>query len=465
MCRFCCPLTATAPTGARDARFPVTPDLAVRGGLLVTSGGVLAADLAVANGVVAGVGEVVAARSELDADGLHVFPGLIDAHVHFNEPGRTHWEGFASGSAALAAGGGTVFCEMPLNADPPLLTPDDFHAKRMAAERASLTDFALWGGLTPDNLEQLEPLAACGVVGFKAFMANSGIAEFRAADDFTLFEGMRRAAALGLPVAVHAESEALTRGLSATIRAAGGRGVADYLASRPIVAELEAIQKALLFAEETGADLHVVHVSTARGVALVRAAAARGDRATCETCPHYLHFSEDDVLRVGAALKCAPPLRPESERAALLHVLEHIDLIASDHSPAPPELKTDPDFFRVWGGIAGVQATLSVLLSLGVSPSRVAALTAQRPAERFRLPRKGKLEPGYDADFALVELGGTTTLDETTLLTRYKDGAYSGHTLKGRVRATYLRGQAITEDGAVVAAPSGKLVIPERKPF
>ncbi len=435
----------------------------MRGGLLVTPAGVLAADLAVENGVVVALGEVGAAYTDLDADGLHVFPGLIDPHVHFNEPGRTHWEGFASGSAALAAGGGTLFCEMPLNADPPLLTPDDFYAKRAAAERASLTDFALWGGLTPDNLDQLEPLAACGVVGLKAFMADSGIPEFRAADDFTLFEGMRRAAALGLPVAVHAESEALTSGLKAAARAAGGRGAADYLASRPVVAELEAIQKALLFAAETGADLHVVHVSTARGVALVRAAAARGVRATCETCPHYLYFSEDDVLREGAALKCAPPLRLERERVALLNALEHVDLIASDHSPAPPDLKTGPDFFGVWGGISGVQATLGVLLSLGVSPERVAASTAQRPAERFRLARKGRLEPGFDADFSLVDLGGTTTLDETTLLTRYKDGAYRGHTLKGRVRATYRRGQAIIDDGAVVAAPFGKLVTPERK--
>lgn len=442
----------------------MTLELAVRGGLLVTPAGVLAADLAVENGVVVGVGEVGAARTDINADGLHVFPGLIDAHVHFNEPGRTHWEGFASGSAALAAGGGTLFCEMPLNADPPLLTPAQFGTKRAAAERASLTDFAFWGGLTPDNPEQLGPLAACGVVGFKAFMADSGIPEFRAADDFTLFEGMRRAAALGVPVAVHAESEALTKGSSATIRTAGGRGAADYLASRPIVAELEAIQKALLFAEETGADLHIVHVSTARGVALVREAAARGVRATCETCPHYLHFSENDLLRVGAALKCAPPLRPEPERAALLNALEHVDLIASDHSPAPPELKTAPDFFEVWGGISGVQATLLVLLSLGVSFERTAALTAQRPAERFRLARKGKLEPGYDADFALVDLGETTTLDETTLLTRHQGGAYSGHTLKGRVRATYQRGQAIVKDGTVVAAPSGKLVTPERKP-
>ena len=438
------------------------PELVVRGGLLVTLAGVVQADLAAEGGMIVGLGSVGAGRTEVNAEGLHVFPGLVDAHVHFNEPGRTHWEGFASGSAALAAGGGTLFFEMPLNAHPPLLTPAEFATKRAAAERSSLTDFALWGGLTPDNLGELEALAACGVVGFKAFMADSGIPEFRAADDMTLLTGMQQAAALGVPVAVHAESESLTRSLSTRIRAAGGQDAAGYLASRPVVAELEAIQRALLFAEETGADLHIVHVSTARGVELVREAAARGVRATCETCPHYLYFSEADLLAKGAPLKCAPPLRADTERLALLNVLGDLDLIASDHSPAPPDLKTDPDFFEVWGGISGVQATLGVLLSLGVSPERIARLTAKGPAERFGLKTKGKLEPGYDADFSLVDLRGTMTLDDTTLLTRYRDGAYFGETLKGRVRATYLRGQAVFADGKVVAAPSGKLVTPER---
>ncbi len=437
-------------------------ELVVRGGLLVSPDGVMRADLAVEGGVVAQVGEVGAGRTEIDAEGLHIFPGLIDAHVHFNEPGRTHWEGFASGSAALAAGGATLFFEMPLNAHPPLLTPAEFATKRAAAERSSVTDFALWGGLTPDNLGELPALAACGVVGFKAFMANSGIDEFRAVDDVTLLAGMRQAAALDLPVAVHAESESLTQALSAKIRAAGGRSITDYLASRPPVAELAAIQRALLFAETTGADLHIVHVSTARGVKLVREAAARGVHATCETCPHYLYFSEDDLRRKGAALKCAPPLRSEAERRALLGTLGDLELIASDHSPAPPDLKTSADLFEVWGGISGVQATLGALLSLGVSPEQLARLTARGPAERFRLKGKGRLETGFDADFSLVDLNDTTTFDETTLLTRYKDGAYSGETLRGRVRATYLRGRAIFADGRIIAEPAGKLVTPER---
>lgn len=438
-------------------------DIAVRGAQIVTLEGVVRADIGIVDGVFTEVGgSVGSARQDVPADDFHVFPGLIDVHVHFNEPGRTHWEGFASGSAAFAAGGGTLYFEMPLNANPPLLTAAAFSETRAAAERSSQTDFALWGGLTPDNLDDMEALAACGVIGFKAFMSSSGTPDFRRADDFTLFEGMRHAAQLRLPIAVHAESEALTQGLAARFRAAGAGGATDYLSSRPIVAELEAIGKALLFAEETGADLHIVHVSSARGVQLVREAAARGVRATCETCPHYLYFNEDDLLHEGAALKCAPPLRSESERRALLAMLGDLDLIASDHSPAPPDLKTSPDFFEVWGGISGVQATLGVLLALGIPLQRIAALTAMQPASRFAVTTKGRLEPGYDADFTLVDLAGETTLDAETLLTRHRDGAYLNRTLPGRVRATYLRGEPIFENGAVVGEPRGRLVLPER---
>ena len=204
--------------------------LLVRGGKLVTPEGVEQADLLVEDGQIAQVAPEIAdgAGETLDASGLHLFPGLIDAHVHFNEPGRTHWEGLATGSAALAAGGGTVFVDMPLNSTP-TLDRASFLAKRSAAEASSLTDFALWGGLTPRNLDCLDELAECGAVGFKAFMSDSGMDDFRAADDLTLYRGMERAAKLGLPVAVHAESEALTKALKAEAAARGQQGVRDYL--------------------------------------------------------------------------------------------------------------------------------------------------------------------------------------------------------------------------------------------
>ena len=432
-------------------------DLIVRGGTLVTPAGLTQADIAVQDGVIAEIApELTETASEaFDASGLHVFPGLIDAHVHFNEPGRAHWEGFATGSAALAAGGGTLFFDMPLNSSPPVLDRESFLAKKTAAEASSLTDFALWGGLTPENLTRLPGLAELGVVGFKAFMSESGMADFKAADDLTLFEGMKLAAQLGLPVAVHAESEALTRGFTEKIRAVGGRGVRDYLATRPGVAELEAVSRALLFAEATGADLHIVHVSTARGVALVADAKDRGARVSCETCPHYLHFTDEDLMRLGAPAKCAPPLRSDNERAALWEAVlrGEVDFIASDHSPSPPDSKEREDFFEVWGGIAGVQSTLDVLLTDGLAHglplSKIARLTAAAPAERFGIAGKGRLEPGFDADLILVDLARTHTLSADDLLSRHKVSPYLGETFRGRVRRTLVRGRTVFVDGKV----------------
>ena len=442
------------------------PDLVVRGGKVVTPEGVKQADVAVEAGVITAVEPELTetARAEIDASGLHVFPGLSDVHVHFNEPGRAEWEGIKTGSSALAAGGGTLFVDMPLNSDPPLLTAKEFHAKKQAAEASSVTDFAFWGGLTPDNLAHLPELAELGVVGFKAFMSNSGIAEFGPADELTLYRGMEAAAALNLPVAVHAESDSITSQLTKEFQDKGTGTVKDYLASRPIIAELTAISRALLFAEETGCDLHVVHVSSAKGVELIGEAKAKGVRVTAETCPHYLHFSDEDLERLGAVLKCAPPIRSENERQALwAKVTEgEIDIIASDHSPSSPDLKERDDFFEVWGGVAGVQSTLQVLLmhqEQGLSLEAIAAMTATNPAERFGFKRKGRLEPGFDAYLCLVDLDTETTLESEDLLSKHKLSPYLGQTFQGRVVQTLLRGETIFKDGTITAK-QGRFVRP-----
>jgi allantoinase len=406
------------------------------------------------------------AREVLDAAGLHVLPGAVDAHVHLDDPGRADWEGFETGTRALAAGGTTTCVDMPLNALPPTIDAAAFDAKVAAAHGTALVDFALWGGLVPGNVERLPELAARGVVGFKAFMSDSGVPEFARADDLTLYEGMRAAAALGLPVAVHAESEAITSALAARARGEGRTGVRDYLASRPAIAEVEAIARALLLAEETGCALHVVHVSTGRGVALVAEARARGVDATCETCPHYLVLDEDDAERLGAVAKCAPPLRPAAERDALWGALDEIAFVASDHSPAPAELKRDDDFFAVWGGISGAQSLLALLLDAGhhergVPLERLAELSAAGPAGRLRLPGKGRLEPGADADLVLVDLAGETAIAPETLLYRHPHTPYAGRPLRGRVARTIVRGTTVVADGRVVAAPAGRLVTPQ----
>ena len=398
---------------------------------------------------------------ELDARDLTIFPGVIDAHLHFNEPGRTDWEGFETGSRAAAAGGTTTVFEMPLNAHPPTTNRESFELKRSAAEASSLTDFGLWGGLVPGNLPDLEALRDCGVVGLKAFMCNSGISDFVAADEATLRAGMKRAAELDLLVAVHAESEEVTSELTGAARAADKNSVRDYLDSRPIAAELEAIACAIDIAAETGCRLHIVHVSCGSGVALVAEGRARGVDVTCETCPHYLVLTDQDMEQLGAAAKCAPPLRSKSDQASLREQLGDITTIGSDHSPSPPDMKERENFFDVWGGIAGCQHLLPLLLDAGISPDDIQRLTSQDVASRFRVGAKGGIAIGKDADFSLVALNATTAVTADSLYYRHKQSPYIGRNIRGRVRRTFLRGQTIFEDGKFAARPNGRLVRPE----
>jgi allantoinase len=444
------------------------PDLVIRGGTLVTPAGERAADLAVEDGRIAAIApELPGAAEEIDARGLTIFPGLIDAHVHFNEPGRAGWEGAATGSQALAAGGGTLFFDMPLNSSPCTIGPREFEQKRKALQPASVTDFALWGGIVPGNRAALPALGACGVVGFKAFMTGSGLPEFPRADDLTLYEGMREAARLGLPVAVHAESHELVHMLSRRCLAEGRSGIRGFLDSRPVLAEVEAIQRAILLASETGAKLHIVHVSSGKGAVAAAKARARGVDVTLETCPHYLFFTEDDLLQLGAVAKCAPPLRdPATQQSLWTALLDGlIDFVVSDHSPAPPAMKQSADFFQVWGGIAGVQSTLSVLLEAGhhqrgLSLTDIARLTAANAADRYCISRKGAIDTGYDADLTLVSLSAQFTLQKDDLLQRHRFSPYSGQTFRGQVRRTLLRGRTIFADGKILPEPRGSLVCP-----
>ena len=433
----------------------------------MTVDGLRRADLAIEDGRILTIApDLPGAREEIDAGGLIVLPGVIDAHLHFNEPGRTEWEGSGTGSRALAAGGGTLFFDMPLNSTPCTVSAPEFDRKRAALEASSVTDFALWGGLVPGSITEMAEMGSRGVVGFKAFMSDSGLPEFPRADDVTLVEGMREAGRLGLPVAVHAESEELTRRLAQKMT---GRGVRDFLASRPVVAELEAIQRALLFAGETHVMLHIVHVSSGRGVALAVEARARGVDVSIETCPHYLCFTEEDLERLGAVAKCAPPLRAAVHREALWAELlcGHVDLVASDHSPTEPAMK-NTDFVSAWGGIAGVQSTLAVLLDLGYHQrqlplERIAALLANEPARRFRIPGKGSLSPGQDADLALVDLATSYTPEASHLHQRQKTSPYLGRSFGGNVRRTVRRGETIFLDGQITARTRGRLVRPQKE--
>jgi allantoinase len=443
-------------------------DVLVRGATVVGAGPQRRLDIGVADGLIAALGPELPgpATDEIDAAGLHLLPGVVDAHVHFNEPGRTDWEGFETGTRALAAGGATAAIEMPLNAHPPTVTAAAFDEKRRCLERSALVDMALWGGLVPGGVEAMDELAARGVVGFKAFMCASGIDDFPRVDDLALYEGMCRARSLGLPVAVHAESEAITAGLAHRARASGRAGMRDFAASRPAVAELQAIARAIALAQESGCSLHVVHVSTGRGVCLVADARARGVDVSCETCPHYLVLTEEDAEALGNVAKCAPPLRPRCESEALWRALADgtVPMVASDHSPAPWAMKGGDDAFAAWGGISGCQTMLPLLLSdgcagRGLPLELIAAATSGYVARRFRLAGKGRLEPGADADLVLVDLAATRPVCAEDLYYRHRHSPFVGRTT-ARVARTLVRGRTVFADGRIVGPPAGRLLIP-----
>jgi allantoinase len=427
-------------------------DLIIRCGKIVEPTQTRIADIAVSDGQIVEIAAEIPGNAKLtiDASGLHVLPGVVDTHVHFNEPGRTDWEGIATGSRAIAAGGGTVFCDMPLNSTPPVIDAAAFEAKRRAASEKSCTDFGIWGGLTPNNLANMEELAACGVIGFKAFMTNSGIEDFTFANEETLHAGMQIAARLNLPVAVHAEDEETTAQFTAEARKAGKTGVRDYLESRPASVEIIAIERAIRIAQATGCSLHIVHVSMSAGVELVAAARARGVQVTCETCPHYLVLCDRDVERLGAVAKCSPVIRDHAEVQKLWQqvLIHNVDLIASDHSPAPDSMKQGNDFFAIWGGIAGCQSMLPLMLKYGhlgrcMDLKTICKLLSDAPAARFRLPNKGKISVGYDADFALIDMTAKEELHSSNLRYRYQSSPYVGLPIHGFIQQTLVRGTSV----------------------
>ncbi len=350
---------------------------------------------------------------------------------------------------------------MPLNAHPPTITRAAFDAKRAAAEASSVADFALWGGLTPDSLDHLEDLAQAGVIGFKAFMSSTGTDDFKRADDDTLFQGMQVAARLGLPVAVHAENDRITAGMASRAVSSGATTMGDYLASRPEVAELEAIQRTIILAEAAGCALHIVHVSTGAGVILVAEARARGVDVSCETCPHYLAFTDEDAERIGALAKCAPPLRNAATQEALWDAvaLGEVDMIASDHSPAPPDMKQSPNAFANWGGISGCQHLVPVMLTLAaqhdLTLADVVRLLSTNAARRFRLPHKGSLAIGSDADLVIWDRVEPAPLSAVQY--RHPHSAWDEVPVAWRPAWTLVRGNVVFGPGAK-SAPGGRFL-------
>jgi allantoinase len=422
-------------------------------GHAVTPYGQTQVSIGILEGQIAAIGSKVKGKAKHTItvkDGL-ILPGFIDAHVHFNEPGRTDWEGFETGSTAIAAGGATTFFDMPLNSSPPVLDRASFEEKRRLGEQKSRVDFALWGGLTPDSLDHLEALAEAGAIGFKAFMCPSGLDEFGAADASILKRGMRIAAKVGLPVAVHAEDPAVIAKHQAAHPCPSPGSMADWLDSRPIAAELSAIRIAIELAAETGCKLHIVHVTCAEGIDLVTQAKRSGVDVTVETCPHYLLMDRAAAIAIGPRAKCAPPIREVARVEALWDRMETgaIDTLGSDHSPSPLDMKQGEDVFAMWGGIAGCQHGLPLLLDGkfgALDPFMLATLASANVAARFGLAgTKGCLAVGMDADFSILR-SRPHVIEQGDLLDRHKLSPYVGMNLRWQVESTWLRGRIVTAE-------------------
>lgn len=422
-------------------------------GMAVTPYGQTEVSIGVVEGQIAAIGSKVKGKAKETVtlkDGL-ILPGFIDGHVHFNEPGRTDWEGFETGSAAIAAGGATTFFDMPLNSSPPVLDRASFEEKRRIGEQKSRVDFALWGGLTPDSLDHLEAMAEAGAIGFKAFMCPSGLDEFGAADASVLKSGMRVAAKVGLPVAVHAEDPDVIAKHQAAHPCPSPGTMADWLDSRPISAELSAIRIAIELAAETGCKLHIVHVTCAEGIDLVAQAKRSGVDVTVETCPHYLLLDRQAAIAIGPRAKCAPPIREVARVEALWDRMEtgSIDTLGSDHSPSPLDMKQGDDVFAMWGGIAGCQHGLPLLLDGkfgALDPFMLATLASANVAARFGLAgSKGCLAVGMDADFSILRRK-SHLIEQSDLLDRHKLSPYVGMNLRWQVESTWLRGSIVTPE-------------------
>lgn len=437
-------------------------DLVVRAASALIDGVVGPAEIGVSNGRIAAIGTdrlegrdvVVLAPDEV------LIPGLVDSHVHVNEPGRTEWEGFATATRAAAAGGVTTIIDMPLNSIPATTTADALATKRAAAGGKASVDVGFWAGAVPDNLGCLRELHDAGVFGFKAFLAPSGVDEFGHLDGDQLDRALEEIAGFGGLLIVHAEDPTVL-GAHAN---GGGTGYARFVESRPDEAEATAIDRVIAGVARTGARAHILHLSSATALPALRAARAKGLPITVETCPHYLVFTAEEIPDGATEFKCCPPIRDARNREALWEALldGDIDIIVSDHSPSTPALKFahGGDFGLAWGGIAGLQLGLPAIwteaLRRGIPLARVLDWMAAGPARLIGAEQKGRIAVGLDADLVAFAPAAGFTVRADDLLHRNKVSAYDGRELTGVVRNTWVRGTLV--DPYADAAFAGALL-------
>jgi len=383
----------------------------------------------------------------IDVGEKWIFPGVVDSHVHINEPGRTEWEGFLTATAAAAAGGVTTLVDMPLNSDPVTTTADAFQQKLDAAKGKLAVDVGFHAGLVPGNVPDLPDLIKMGVLGVKAFMVYSGIPEFLNVTEKDISTAMPLLARHGMPLLAHAEIDGPVE-LSSDDR----RSYMRYLASRPSSWEIDAISILIDLCRNTKCPVHVVHLATADALPLLAAARAEGLPITVETCPHYLHFQAENIPDADTRFKCAPPIREAKHREALWAALSKgdIDMVATDHSPCPPDMKLieQGDFVKAWGGISSLQLGLAVMITecrrRSIPLEHIAQWMSASTARLVGLyPRKGVIAPGSDADLVVVDPESTFIVKGAALRHRHKVTPYENETLYGVVETTYLRGRVV----------------------
>jgi len=400
----------------------------------------------------------------VDAGAHVVLPGLVDTHVHINEPGRTDWEGFEHATRAAAAGGVTTLVDMPLNSIPSTTTVAGLAAKRAAAGDRCYVDVGFWGGVVPGNAADLEPLARAGVLGYKCFLCPSGVDEFPHVTEPDLRDALPALAARGLPLLAHAELPAY---LADPASDEDPRSYQTWLHTRPSSSEVAAIELLVRLSAESGVRVHIVHLAAADALRILRSARAMGHAVTVETCPHYLAFAAEEIEEGATEFKCAPPLRSDANRQDLWRGLlaGDIDMIATDHSPSLPSIKRPESgsFLAAWGGIASLQLGLSAVWTAAagrpVSFNDLARWLCDAPARLAGLDRaKGAIAEGRDADLVIWDPGAESTVDPAALFHRHPVTPYAGRRLRGRVLSTILRGEIVFADGMCPAIPKGQLL-------
>jgi len=442
-------------------------ELIVRGESVVTPSGVVAASIHIREGRIEAVrayDDVPAEAPVIDYGALTISPGVVDSHVHVNEPGRTEWEGFVTATQAAAAGGVTTLIDMPLNSIPCTTSVEALLAKAEAMEDKCWIDVGLWGGAVPGNAGDLRPMLAAGALGFKCFLIDCGIAEFGHLDAAGLEEALEALAGSGAPLLVHAELPGPIAAAAAELRG-DRRSYRRYLQSRPRTAEDQAIELVYSACAERGGRAHIVHLSSSGGLELLRRARDERVPLTAETTPHYLHFAAERIPDGATEYKCAPPIREHDNREQLWRGLDEELLMAvvSDHSPCTPELKKleEGDFADAWGGIASLQFALPIVWSgarkRGLGLVRMAELMSEGPARLAGLgSRKGRIATGYDADLVVWSPDESFIVDPALIRHRHKVTPYMGAELFGTVQASWVRGRRVFDDGSVEEHPHGR---------